>query len=76
MVSSVLLPDYSVLDGTPAWKVSGPSVGTRIDLDLVVASKDPTAADRVQLMGMEYDAIKHINLVQERCNTAGIENRS
>ena len=25
-------------------------------------------------MGMEYDAIKHINLVQERCNTVGIEN--
>lgn len=75
-MSSVLLPDYSVLDGTICMEGFGPSVGTRIDLDLVVASKDPTAADYVgvQLMGMEYDAIKHINLVQERCNTAGIEN--
>lgn len=74
-MASVLLPHYSVMDGTVCMEGFGPSAGTQINLDLVVASKDPTAADYVgvMLMGMPYDTISHINLVKERCGTAGIE---
>lgn len=74
-MTEVLLPDYAVLDGTICMEGFGPSVGTPINLDLVAASKDPTAADYVgvTLMGMEYDAIAHVNLVHERCGTAGFE---
>lgn len=74
-MASVLLPDYAVMDGTICMEGFGPSAGSQINLDLVVASKDPTAADYVgvMLMGMPYDAISHINLVQERCGTAGID---
>lgn len=73
-MASVLLPDYAVLDGTICMEGFGPSAGTQINLDLVVASKDPTAADfvGVMLMGMPWDGIAHINLVQERCGTASI----
>lgn len=73
-MASVLLPDYAVMDGTTCMEGFGPSAGTQINLDLVVASKDPTAADYVgvMLMGMPYDAVSHINLVKERCGTAGI----
>ncbi|MGI6225154.1 MAG: DUF362 domain-containing protein [Peptococcales bacterium] len=73
-MASVLLPDYAVLDGTTCMEGFGPGAGTQIDLDVVVASKDPTAADfiGVMLMGMPYDRIAHLNLVQERCGTAGI----
>lgn len=72
-MASVLLPDYAVLDGTTCMEGFGPSAGDTIKMDLVVASKDPTAADYVaiDLMGMPHDAVSHVNLVHERCGTAG-----
>lgn len=74
---SVLLPDYAVLDGTHCMEGFGPSVGEPIELNLVVASKDPTAADytAIDLMGFKPDAVQHVNLVHERCNTAGYNDR-
>jgi len=74
-MATVLLPDYAVLDGTYCMEGFGPSVGTPINLNLVVASKDPTAADYIgiKLMGMKHDSISHVNLVQERCNTAAFD---
>ena len=74
-MATVLLPDYAVLDGTICMEGFGPSIGTITELNLVVASKDPTAADYVGvvLMGMPHDSISHINLVQERCNTAAFK---
>ena len=74
---SILLPDYAVLDGTHCMEGFGPSVGDPIELNLVVASKDPTAADytAIDLMGFAPDAVKHVNLVHERCKTAGYNDR-
>jgi uncharacterized protein (DUF362 family) len=74
-MASVLLPDYAVLDGTICMEGFGPGAGNPLNLDLVAASKDPTAADYVgvMLMGLSPDAVAHINLVQERCGTAGIK---
>ena len=76
-MSSVLLPDYAVMDGTTCMEGFGPSAGDPINLDLVVASKDPTAADytAIDLMGFAPDAVKHVNLVSERCGTAGYNDR-
>ena len=74
-MTQVLLPDYAVLDGTICMEGFGPSVGTAVNLDLVAASKDPTAADYVglSLMGMDASQVPHVNLVHERCNTAGMD---
>ena len=73
-MASVLLPHYALLDGTVCMQGFGPSIGDPLNLDIVAASKDPTAADYVgvMLMGMKHDAIAHVNLVQQRCGTAGI----
>jgi uncharacterized protein (DUF362 family) len=73
-MATVLLPDYVVADGTVCMEGFGPSVGDPVNLDLVVAGKDPTATDYVciQLMGMKHDAVPHVTLVQERMGTAGI----
>jgi hypothetical protein len=74
-MASVFLPHYAVLDGTVCMQGFGPSIGDLINLDLVAASRDPVAADYVgvQLMGMAYNAVSHINLVRERCGAAGID---
>ena len=74
-MAAVLLPDYAVMDGTVCMEGFGPGLGTPIELNLVAASKDPTAADYigVTLMGMPYDSVSHINLVQERCRTAAFD---
>jgi len=74
-MSTVLLPDYVVLDGTICMEGFGPAVGNTINLDLVVASKDPTAADYVgmSMMGMEPSSVSHVQIVQERCGTASYD---
>ncbi len=71
-MSEALLPDYAVIDGIVGMEGFGPSIGTPVYLDLVVASKDPVAADltAVELMGMKQDAIPHLNLTRERIGEA------
>ncbi len=74
-MATVLLPHYTVIDATNCMEGFGPSIGTPIKLDLVLASKDPTAADytAIALMGLPHDAVKYVNLVQERCHTAAYD---
>lgn len=74
-MAAVLLPDYAVLDGTVCMEGFGPSAGTQKVLDLVVASKDPIAADfvGVRLMGFPWNKIDHLNLVRERCGGPSID---
>lgn len=71
-MAAVLLPDYTVIDGTTCMEGFGPSIGDPVELNLVLASKDPTAADftAMKLMGLEPDVAKYLYLVQERCGTA------
>jgi uncharacterized protein (DUF362 family) len=67
-MASALMPHYAVIDGIVCMEGFGPSGGAPRNLDLVIAGKDPVAADlvAVKLMGMDWDAIPHLNLVQER----------
>jgi uncharacterized protein (DUF362 family) len=75
-MTSVLLPGYALLDGTICMQGFGPSAGDPISLDLVVAGKDPLAADLagVRLMGLREGSVAHLGLVAERLGWApGIE---
>lgn len=75
-MAEVLLPDYAVIDGIVGMEGFGPSVGTPKRLDIVLASKDPVAADyiAVELMGMDHNQVPHVNLTQERCGKTAYEN--
>lgn len=66
-LTKVCYPDYTVADGFIAMEGFGPSGGTPVNLGVVVASQNAVANDLVciKLMGMEFDAVPHINLVQE-----------
>lgn len=69
-MASVLLPDYAVIDGITCMEGFGPSVGTPVNLNVVLASRDPVACDlvAVKLMGMDWEDIPHLNLIRERQN--------
>lgn len=63
----VCYPDYVVVDGIVAMEGFGPSGGTPVDLGMVLASDDALSADltAVELMGMDRDAVPHLNLLRE-----------
>lgn len=67
---TVLWPQYVIIDGTVCMEGFGPGVGTPKNMDLVLASKNPLAADLVaaRLMGMGWESIKHLNLILENSN--------
>ena len=63
----LIYPDYAVIDAVVAMEGFGPSGGTPVDMNLVMASDDALSCDltALKLMGMEQDAIPHLNLVRE-----------
>ena len=63
----ICYPDYAVIDAVIAMEGFGPSGGTQVPMNLVLASDDALSADLVgiRLMGMKADAVPHLNLVQE-----------
>lgn len=63
----VCYPDYVVIDGVVAMEGFGPSGGTPVGMNVVLSSKDALSADltAIQLMGMEIDAVPHLNLMRE-----------
>jgi len=67
-MASILMPHYAVIDGIVCMEGFGPSAGSEINLDVVVASKNAAAADLVasRLMGMGWEDIPHLNLVREK----------
>jgi uncharacterized protein (DUF362 family) len=67
-LAKVCYPDYTVADGFIAMEGFGPSGGTPVKLGVVAAGDNAVAVDLVciRLMGMEFDAIPHINLVREQ----------
>jgi len=72
-LNTVLKPDLTVVDATVAMARTGPTGGDMIEMNTIMASKDPVAIDRVaakrlqeleQRMGIpSFDAanVKHIN---------------
>ena len=63
----LIYPDYAVIDAVVAMEGFGPSGGNPVEMGLVMAGDDALATDlvAVQLMGMEPDAVPHLNLVRE-----------
>ncbi|MBS3977733.1 MAG: DUF362 domain-containing protein [Syntrophomonadaceae bacterium] len=67
-MAAILMPNYAVIDGIVCMEGFGPSAGSEITLDAVVASKNAIAADLVaiRLMGMGWDDVPHINLIRHK----------
>lgn len=63
-LASVLLPDFSLIDGSIGLEGLGPSAGSAKPLDLFVAARDCLAADAVAagLMGFDPARIPHLAL--------------
>ncbi len=63
-------PDLAVLDGVVGMEGKGPVWGTPVEQGIALASTDWVAADRigVELMGMDYDEVKHL----QWCAAAGM----
>jgi uncharacterized protein (DUF362 family) len=62
--TKVCYPDYAVVDGTVCMEGFGPSGGTPVQLDVVLASNEPAAADLValKLMGIPLEEVGHLLL--------------
>jgi len=66
-LSTVCYPNYAVIDGSICMEGFGPSGGTVKEMNLVLASKEPVAADLVALRLMEIplNDIGHLRLISE-----------
>lgn len=65
--TKVCYPDYAVVDGTVCMEGFGPSGGTPVNLDVVLAGSEPAAADLValKLMGIPLEDVGHLLLISE-----------
>jgi uncharacterized protein (DUF362 family) len=61
-INSVLTPQLVVIDGFIAMEGRGPTDGTPVKMDLIIAGKDPVAADATgaRVMGIDPHEISHI----------------
>ncbi len=66
-LASVLLPDFSLIDGSVGLQGLGPSAGSAKQLGLFVAASDCLAADAVaaHLMGFDPAQIPHLSLAAQ-----------
>ncbi len=62
-MSRILMPDFTIIDGTIAQEGMGPSAGSPVKLGLVIASKNCLAADStaVRLMGFDPGSVHHLH---------------
>ncbi len=63
-MAKTMYPHYNVIDASYAMEGLGPSVGTPLKLDLIIASKSTIAADFVcaELMGLK-DKVPHLDIL-------------
>ena len=61
-INCVLPPTLTVIDGFVAMEGRGPTDGTPVKMDLIIAGKDPVAADATasRVMGLDPHEISHI----------------
>jgi uncharacterized protein (DUF362 family) len=69
-LASILLPDFTVIDGYIGMEGLGPSGGDAIKSDFAVASRHPMGADvfGCLLMGIDPLSVVHLKLVSQRNN--------
>lgn len=67
-MASVLRPHFALIDGTVGMEGLGPSAGEPKPLGVMIASRDPFAADAVacRLMGRDVANVPHLRLGAER----------
>ncbi len=67
-INTVLKPALTVIDGFMAMEGHGPSGGTPVKMDLIIAGKDIVATDATaaRIMGFEPREISHIRRAHER----------
>ncbi|MEM2936656.1 MAG: DUF362 domain-containing protein [Candidatus Bathyarchaeia archaeon] len=66
-INKVLSPHFTVIDGFYALEGPGPTSGTPVKMDLVIAGKDPVAVDATACRVMEIDPMEiyHIKRAHE-----------
>jgi uncharacterized protein (DUF362 family) len=67
-INSVLKPRLTVIDGFVGMEGAGPSDGTPVQMDLIIAGQDPVATDATasRVMGFDPREIAHIRKAYER----------
>jgi uncharacterized protein (DUF362 family) len=67
-INTVLKSRLTVIDGFYALEGSGPTSGTPVKMDLIVAGKDPVATDATgcRVMGINPEEIYHIRRAHEK----------
>jgi uncharacterized protein (DUF362 family) len=67
-INTVLKPALTVIDGFVGMEGRGPSDGTPVQMDLIIAGKDPVATDATgcRVMGFDPHEISHIRKAYEK----------
>jgi uncharacterized protein (DUF362 family) len=67
-INTVLKPSLTVVDGFVGMEGSGPSDGTPVEMDVIIAGKDVVATDATatRIMGFEPREINHIRKAYEK----------
>ena len=67
-INSVLKPHLTVIDGFVAMEGDGPVNGTPVQMNLIIAGKDPVATDATaaRVMGFDPNEISHIRKAHQK----------
>ena len=67
-ITSVIKPALTIIDGFVAMEGRGPSNGSPVQMNLIIAGKDGVATDATgcRVMGMDPHKIKHIMKANEK----------
>ena len=67
-INTVIHPNLTVIDGFVAMEGRGPTDGSPVKMDLIIAGKDPVATDATgaRAMGIDPHDIKHIRVANQK----------
>jgi uncharacterized protein (DUF362 family) len=67
-INTVLKPHLTVIDGFVAMEGKGPTNGSPVKMDLIIAGKDPVATDATgaRVMGLDPHEISHIRTANQK----------
>ena len=67
-INTVLKPNITVIDGFVAMEGKGPTDGTPVKMDLIIAGKDAVATDATtaRIMGLDPHEISHIRTASQK----------
>jgi uncharacterized protein (DUF362 family) len=67
-INTVIKPNLTVIDGFVAMEGRGPTDGSPVKMDLIIAGKDPVATDATcaRVMGLDPHEISHIRTANQK----------